>query len=241
MRGVDTMIELFQFAPAFGLPNASPFCMKLETYLRMADIAFEIPSAKLQHLQKAPKGKMPYIMDQGKTVSDTSFNIDYLKSTYGDPLDAWLDTTQRATALAFQRLLEENLYWAVLYSRWVEPQGWEQTRGAFFGGLPAPLKWFVPTIARRGIIKELHGQGMGRHSLAEIHAIGKRDISALADFMADKPYIMGGQPCSLDACAYAFIANLLWAPVESELKDHAQKYPQLLAYCERMRDRYYPA
>lgn len=29
------MIQLQQFAPAFGLPNASPFCMKLETYLRM--------------------------------------------------------------------------------------------------------------------------------------------------------------------------------------------------------------
>ena len=27
------LIKLYQFAPAFGLPNASPFCMKLETYV----------------------------------------------------------------------------------------------------------------------------------------------------------------------------------------------------------------
>ena len=32
------MIKLFQFPPAFGLPNASPFCMKLETWLRMAGL-----------------------------------------------------------------------------------------------------------------------------------------------------------------------------------------------------------
>ena len=233
------MIKLFQFEPALGLPNASPFCMKLETYLRMTALPFEIPCATLRHLQQAPKGKMPYIEDQGKFVADSSFIIDYLKTTYGDPLDGWLDARQRAVALALQRLLEENLYWAVIYTRWVEPQGWELTRTAFFGKLPLPLKWVLPSLARRGIIKELHGQGMGRHSREEIMAIGKRDISALADFLSDKPYFMGEQPCSLDASAYAFLANLLWVPLESELKLHARKYPQLEAYCQRMRSHYY--
>ena len=233
------MIKLFQFEPALGLPNASPFCMKLETYLCMTALPFEIPCATLRHLQQAPKGKMPYIEDQGKFVADSSFIIDYLKTTYGDPLDGWLDASQRAMALALQRLLEENLYWAVIYTRWVEPQGWELTRTAFFGKLPLPLKWVLPSLARRGIIKELHGQGMGRHSREEIMAIGKRDISALADFLSDKPYFMGEQPCSLDASAYAFLANLLWVPLESELKLHARQYPQLEAYCQRMRSRYY--
>jgi glutathione S-transferase len=233
------MIKLFQFAPAFGLPNASPFCMKLETYLRMSALPFEIPPATLRHLRQAPKGKMPYIEDRGRIVTDSSFIIDYLKTSYGDPLDAWLDADQRAVALAFQRLLEEHLYWAVVYTRWVEPQGWELTRSGFFGTLPAPLKWLLPPLARRGITKELRGQGMGRHSREEIMTIGRRDISALADFLAGKPYFMGEQPCSLDASAYAFLANLLWAPLDSELKLHASQYPQLEAYCQRMRSRYY--
>lgn len=233
------MIKLYQFAPAFGLPNASPFCMKLETYLRMTGLAFEIPQASIRHLQRAPKGKLPYIEDDGKLVADSSLIIDYLKTAYGDTLDAWLDATQRATALAFARLMEENLYWAVLYTRWVEPQGWEKTRPAFFGQLPAPLQWFVPALARRGLVRELHGHGMGRHSRNEIIAIGQRDISALADFLGDKDYFMGSQPCSLDASAYAFVANLICAPLESELKSHATQYPQLRLYCERMRARYY--
>ena len=65
------------------------------------------------------------------------------------------------------------------------------------------------------------------------------DITALADFLDDKPYFMGDAPCSLDAIAYAFLANLVWVPLESALKRHALQYPQLLAYCERMRERYY--
>jgi glutathione S-transferase len=87
------LITLHQFVPTFGLPNASPFCMKLETWLR-----------------KAPKSKMPYIVDHGRVVSDSSFIIEYLKATCGDKLDAWLSAEQHAVALALQRRLEEILY-----------------------------------------------------------------------------------------------------------------------------------
>ena len=233
------MIQLYQFDPAFGLPNASPFCMKMETYLRMAELPFEMPTATLRDLQRAPMGKLPYIVDEGKTLADSTFIIEHLKARYGDPLDAWMDGQRKATALAFQRLMEENLYWAVVYSRWVEPEGWAKTREAFFGKLPPPLKWIVPTFARRGLVKELYGHGMGRHSREEIYSIGRRDITALADFLADKPFFMGAMPCSLDATAFAFLANLLCPAVESPLKQHASQYPQLQAYCQRMRSRYY--
>jgi glutathione S-transferase len=234
------MIKLYQFEPAFGLPNASPFCMKLENYLRMAGLPFEIPPATMREFQKAPKGKMPYIDDNGKILADTSFIIDHLKTTYGDKLDGWLSAEQKAVALAFQRMMEENLYWAVVHTRWVEPEGWAKTKAAFFDKLPVPMKWFVPTLARRGLVKEMYGQGIGRHGREEIYAIGKRDITALADFLGQKPHFMGESPCSLDATAYSFLANLIWPPVESPLKQHAQQYPQIEAYCQRMKSRYYP-
>jgi hypothetical protein len=32
------MITLYKFGPAYGLPTASPYALKLETWLRMADI-----------------------------------------------------------------------------------------------------------------------------------------------------------------------------------------------------------
>lgn len=233
------MITLHQFNPAFGLPNGSPFCMKVETWLRMAGLPFEAPPMTLSALGRAPKGKMPYIVDGGTTVADSTFIIDYLKATYGDPLDGWLTAEQRAVALAFQRLMEENLYWALLHTRWFDDAGWALTRPAFFDNLPIPLRWIIPPLARRGLRQQIHGQGMGRHSVADILAIGRRDLTAVADFLGDKLYLLGEQPCTLDATAYAFLANLLWAPQESPLKTHAQQYPQLEAYCQRMRQRYY--
>jgi len=231
------MIKLHQFAPAFGLPNASPFCMKLETYLRMASLPFELVNSG--DVLKAPKRKLPYIDDDGTLVADTSFIIEHLKARYGDPLDAALSPQQRAVATAFQRLFEENLYWAVVQTRWADDAGWQKTRQAFFGTLPAPLRWFLPTLARRGLLAEMRGQGMGRHSAAEIQAIGCRDVTAVADFLADKPYMLGEQPSSLDATAHAFLANLLWAPVDSPLQRHARTRPTLEAYCQRMKARYF--
>jgi glutathione S-transferase len=99
------LITLHQFQPAFGLPNASPFCMKLETWLRMAKLPYVAPLMHLSTLGKAPKGKLPYIVDGKKTVADTAFIIEYLKATYGDPLDDWLSTEQKTVSLAFQRLM----------------------------------------------------------------------------------------------------------------------------------------
>jgi glutathione S-transferase len=233
------VIKLYQYEPALGLANASPFCMKLETYLRMAQLPFVTPLIKLRDIGRAPKGKLPYVQDGTTVLADSNLIIEYLKATYGDRLDVWLSAEQRAVAQAFGRLLEENLYWAVLYSRWMESDGWAITKGAFFGTLPVPLRWFIPTLARRGMRQQLRGHGMGRHSTAEIHAIAARDITALADFLGDKAYFMGDEPCALDASAYAFLANIVWAPLDSALQRHALQYPRLEVYCRRMRARYY--
>jgi glutathione S-transferase len=232
------MIKLYQFRPAFGLPNPSPFCMKVETYLRMAGLAYECPCRA--DLRKSPKGKMPYIDDEGTVVADSSVIIDHFKRKYGDPLDVHLDAVTRATALAMQRLIEENTYWTVVYFRWIEEAGWKVTRAAFFDWMKPPLRWIVPAVARRIVRKELHGHGMGRHARDEIAAIGAKDLTAVAEFLGDRPFFTGARPSSLDATAYAFLANLLWAPYEMPLKSHARSYPQLEAYCQRMKARYYP-
>ena len=81
---------------------------------------------------------------------------------------------------------------------------------------------------------------MGRHSREEILAIGKADITALADFLADKPFFLGAEPTSLDATAYPFLANVPWFPLDTPIKAHAAARPNPQSYCERMKARYYP-
>ena len=232
------MIKLYQFAPAFGLPNASSFCLKLETYLWMVEIPFE--SVYSIEMGKAPKGKMPYIIDGDLKIGDSNLIIDYLKQTYGDRLDAHLTASERAISQAMRRLIEENLYWAMVHNRWIEPKNWEITKEVLFKEFPPILKAIVPILARKDTQKQLQGHGMGKHSSAEIYAIGIADLVALSDFLSDQQFFFGDEPTSLDAAAYGILANILGTPFDSPLKDKAQQLNNIVAYRDRVRARYYP-
>ena len=231
------MITLHQFPSAWGLPNASPFCMKVETYLRMCNLSYT--TVNVLNPAKGPKGKLPYITDGANTVADSDFILDYLKATYGDNLDAGLDIRTRAEAHALRRLMEEHLYWCAVYDRWAVNENWALTKPAFFGALPPAVRDLVAALARRGQLRALRGHGVGRHTSGEIYALGCADLTALSDFLADKPFFLGAEPTALDATAYAFLVNLLWVPIDSPLTRHVRSFENFIAYVKRMKQRYY--
>ena len=231
------MITLYQFEPALGSRNLSPFCLKLETYLRMVELPYEV--AEAADVRKAPKRKLPYIKDGDRTIADSHFIIDYLKQTYGDPLDKDLSLPEQGISLAFHRLMEENLYWVSVYSRWAEDENWKVIRKIYFSELPPVLRSILPELIRRDTLKKMDGHGMGRHSREEIYEIGKRDIKALSDFLSGKPFLLGDRPTSLDATGYGFLANLFRVELPSVLADYAKRFDNLSGYCDRMEDRFW--
>ena len=233
------MITLYNIGPFYGLPDPSPFCLKVETYMRMAGLEFETSSGAV-NLRNAPKGKLPFIKDNGKIIPDSAFIISYLKETYGDKLDAPLDKKQKAIAHAFIKTIDENLYWCIVRSRWMDNNIWPIIKKDFFGKLPFPLKNIICSVARRGVKKSLHLHGIGRHSDEEILEIARRDLYALSDYLNDKPYFFGDKPSTLDAVAYGFLAEIIIPPLETPLKKLAISYANLVAFCDRVRNKYYP-
>jgi glutathione S-transferase len=230
------MIKLFQFPPAWNLPNASPFCLKLETYLRLSDIPYQIKT--IYDPRRAPKGKLPFIIDGDKKIADSGLIIDYLKQTYGDKLDQALSPVQRATAIAVQRLLEDHLYWIVFHSRWADPTGWSEVKNEFFRGMPAPMKWVVPELIRKKFMKVLHGQGTGRFTDDERFMLGKADIDAIVILFAKQPFFCGDKPTSIDCCLWAFLTLLINTPVRSQIQDYVKSLTVLTDYDARMRQQF---
>ena len=231
------MIKLYQFRSDFGLPNLSPFCMKLECFLRMAKL--EYSAETVTTTGQSPKGKCPYIEDDGQKLGDSELIMDYLEQKYTVKLDAELSTEQKAYSRAIQGMLDDRLYWCAVYSRWQDDRNWPKVRELFFGSLPFPINKIVPKIARKSIIRQIYGQGMGRHSEEDIYAIGCADIAAIADILGTKDYIHGNKATRIDACVFSYIANLLLAPFDSPLGDETQKHDNLKAYSERMMNAYF--
>ena len=225
------MVRLHGFAPAWGI-NPSPFCLKLETYCRLAGIPFS-PVVTLPF--SAPRGKLPFIEHDGKRIPDSGLIIDYLKKRFGDALDAGLTPEQLALGQLIGRSCEESLYFVLLYSRWIDPVGWNAIRPVFFGSLPVGMRDLVAAIARRGIRRALFMQGYGRRPADEVYALGAADLSALATLAARQAFAVSDRPTSFDATLYGLLANIISAPVETALKAEALRHESLIAYVERVR------
>ncbi|EYF06931.1 glutathione S-transferase family protein [Chondromyces apiculatus] len=214
--------------------------MKLETWLRLADIPYTIAAPDFN---VAPKGKIPYVDDAGALMGDSTLIIEHLIATRGRDPDAGLSREERAISVAFRRLCKENLYWVTLKMRYSDPHNWSLYRPVLAGmqtTAPPDVKLAIADTIYRNMIEQLQNQGLGRHSLEEVDRIGMADLTALSDFLGAKPFLMGDRPTSVDATAYSHVANTIEVPLQSTVRDHGRALPNLVAYCERMRERFFP-
>jgi glutathione S-transferase len=235
------MLTLHKFGTAWGIPDISPFVVKLETYMRMAGIPYE---TKQGDPRKAPKKKMPYVVDDGVVLGDSRFIIEHLETKRGISLDARLTPRERAIATAFQSMLEEHLYYVILYERWQMDANWERYLPTFGQilkgvGVPGPMTGIISAVARKQTLKALFAQGTGRHSPPEVGRIGERIVVALAEQIGEGPFFFGSEPSTIDATAYAFVSGLIDAPFEGPVRDAAVRKENLKAYAGTMKKRYW--
>jgi glutathione S-transferase len=229
-------MKLFQPARAFGLPNPSAFCVKVELYMRMAGIPYELA---LGDPRDAPKGKVPWINDDGHVLGDSTFIIEYLKTKHGDPLDGELTPRQQALGHAAQVMLEENLYYVSSYSKWVEDDGFAIYSAELFAGMPAEQLEYIPAMVRKRVIEKLTAQGIGRHASQEVYEIGIKDVLAFSELLGDGPFLFGEQPTSFDACAFGVIGNIKDGPFAGPVRDTANSTANIAEYIDRIRQQYF--
>ncbi len=231
------MITLHTFGPAFGLPDPSPFVIKAEVLLKMAGLPYQtVRSGPL----KAPKGKLPYLVDDGELIADSTFIRWHLEKKHGADFDKGLSREQRAIGWAFEKMAEEHLYWAMVHARWTDDANFAKGVKSFFDVVPAPIRPLVIRAVRRRVRNALHGQGMGRHTDSEVAALGIRSIEAIADFLGAKRYFLGDEPTGTDATIFASVACVLCPVFDTPLRTAVERRDNLKAYVARMTARWYP-
>lgn len=225
------MLTLYQFPGAFGLQSLSPFCTKVELYLRLAGVPYQ---AKPGNPRRAPKGKLPYAEIEGEAVADSSTIIARCQARYGDPLDGALSVEQRARGHLVQRTAEEHLYWGLLSVRWVDDEVWSgayrQEIAALLPGVMRPLAGLL----RRGVRQNLLAHGLGRHSREELAARCVQDLDAIANVLGAAPFFGGERPCVADCSAAAVLVHLARTPGEHPLLCALRQREGLVAYAERV-------
>jgi glutathione S-transferase len=231
------MITLHTFGPAFGMPDPSPFVTKAEMLLKMAGLPYRTNPGGMRG---APKGKLPYIEDEGEKIADSTFIRWHLERKYGHDFDRSLSAEQRAVAWAFEKMAEEQLYWAVVDLRWMDDANFARGPAMFFRRLPMLLRPIAIPLIRRKVRNALYAHGMGRHSQGEIARLATRSIDAIADYLGEKPYVMGAEPTAADASLFPFAWSVLCPVFETPVRNAAERHDNLKRYVGRMTERYYP-
>lgn len=232
------MITLYTYGPAYGLPDASPFVMKAEILLKMSKLPYQ---TQVCDPRRTPKGKLPFINDDGQIVSDSTLIRDYLEQKYKIDFYPACTAQQKALGWSVEKMLEEHLYWAVLESRWLQEENFRLgPKGLLEKAIPGLLQPLIIPLILRQLKKQLHAQGLGRHSRAEMESLTMRDIDALATLLGNQAWLLGEHPSASDATAVAFLKHLLCPVFATPLRTRTEQHPNLLAYTERGMAHFFP-
>jgi glutathione S-transferase len=231
------MITLFNFGPAFGLVDMSPFVTKAETLLRLSGLPYRTEQG---NLRKAPKGKFPYIEDDGHLIGDSTLIRWHLEQKYAIDFNRGLSPAESAAGWAFERTAEDHLYWAVADLYWMDDANFARGPRTYLAALPAAVRPLVAVLLRRRMRARMRAQGMGLHDRSEIIALGSRSVGAIADFLGDKPYFMGDYPTGTDATIFAVVAAALTPHFTGALQQAVARHDNLRRYVGRMAAKFYP-
>lgn len=231
------MITLYGLGAGFGLPEISPFVTKTEVQLKMAGLAYRKHKAMPM---ESPKGQLPFIADDGERIADSTFIRAHIERKYGFDFDAGLDPLSRAQMWACERMIESHIYWALVGARWTIQENFSKGPSHFFDGMPEHMRDKVREDAQFQVAQNYRLSGLGRHAPDGDIDLAMRSLDALSVQLGGKLYLAGSQPCGTDATAFGMLAGLFTPFFESEMRDRALQFTNLVDYVGRMMDVFYP-
>lgn len=229
------MLTLLTFEPALGVLSPSSFCLKADAALALSGLPYQRRAA---NPMKAPRGKLPVLLDGDKTISDSEAIARHLRDVHGFDPDAGLGAAQRAEAEAWRALVEEHLYFIGLWSRWVDRPA--ATREVFLRDLSAPMRRMVFALVRRKMARDLQGQGTGKRSRAELLVLFETGVESLSIRLGVRPFFFGTTPHLIDTALFGFLENVITIDLDGPFEQIARKHHNLRSFCDGMRARLYP-
>lgn len=222
------MLTLYSYPELSGVADNNGYGLKVFAFLKLTGVPFT--HEHIFDASTAPRGQLPYIVDDGETIGDSQTIIAHLTSKYRLTIDAKLTKAQRGTGHLVTRMLDD-LYWVMSYSRWKDDRYFPAFRDAFIAQHPR-LDEAGLQKARDFNAQRYYYQGIGRYEPDAAYARGIADLNVLADIVPEDGYVHGTVPTSIDAGIYGFIANIYFLDIETPLKTFVRSHRNLVKHCE---------
>jgi len=224
------MLTLYSYPELFGVADNNGYGLKVFAFLKLAGVPFV--HEHVFDASAAPRGQLPYIVDDGETIGDSETIIAYLTGKYRLTIDAALSPRERITDHLVTRMLDD-LYWVMSYSRWKDERYFPAFRDGFMTQ-HSRIDAAGLDKAREYNALRYYFQGIGRYPPEQAYARGLADLHVLADLVPANGYVHGPKPTSIDAGIYGFIANIHFFPIPTPLKAFVSAHPNLVRHCEEI-------
>lgn len=240
----EDMVYLFQFQRSPCIPSISPFCLKLESWLKLHGIKYTNVDHKCKFRSK--KGMLPFIEINGEEIADSNMIIETLAAKFGKEMPAQLSAEQRNVQHAMVAMVENHLHWTMVHWRSRESdnilKGYKLDIQTMIGSKAPPsiLNWVFKYMHCRKGMKKVKSQGLGVHSAEEIEQFGKSDLLVLSEMLGDKEFFFGDEPALLDLVVFSHVAQLVMVDKEHPcpLRDYIEAdCGNLAGLVSRMKDR----
>jgi len=221
------MITLYSYPELFGVADNNGYGLKVFAFFKLTGVPFAH-----QHIfdaSAAPRGQLPYIVDDGEAIGDSEIIIAHLTRKYRLTIDAGLNTQQQDTSHLITRMLD-NLYWVMSYSRWKDESYWPAFRDALMREHPS-LTDDGLRKAQEFNFQRYYFAGIGRYAPNDAYARGLADLRVLADLIPVQAYVHGPKPTSIDAGIYGFLANIYFYNIETPLKQFVTSQQNMVRHC----------
>src|SRR5438105_9650930 len=226
------MITLYSYPELFGVADNNGYGLKVFAFLKLTGVFFA--HKHIFDASAAPRGQLPYIVDDGETIGDSDTIIAHLTAKYRLTMDTALTSAQRDMSHLITRMLDD-LYWVMSYSRWKDERYWPAFRDA--------LLREHPSLTEEGLMKaqafnaqRYYYQGIGRYDADAAMARGLADLGAIADLIPPKGYVHGERPTGIDAAIYGFIANIHFYDIDTPLKQFVTAHDNIVRHCRAIHE-----
>jgi glutathione S-transferase len=189
------MLTLYSYPELFGVADNNAYGLKVFAVLRLCRVPFR--HEHILDASSAPRGQLPYIVDQEETIGDSDTIIAYLIRKYRLTIDEGLTPRQCDLDHLITRMLDD-LYWVMSYSRWKDERFWPLFRDALLKQHPGLTEQGLDK-ARAFNFQRYHFQRIGRYEPEEAYKRGLADLEVLAHLLPATGYLHGAKPTSIDA------------------------------------------
>jgi glutathione S-transferase len=158
----------------------------------------------------------------GTRIQDSSDIVAFLEERHPEPALYPTDLAERAEATILEDWADESLYWYEVYLRVCYPEVLPKVVELLCKDRPACVQSVVSVVFRRGLLKQLRGQGLGRQDRKTVETHLFNFLDSLEAILASRQWLVGSVMSIADIAVSAQLDEMLRTSVLApRIRQHA--------------------